>query len=138
MGQFAPHGSIVVHHSGRVLVFEAAGPFNSEAVEALIRAYTPLLEDVKQGGTYAMITVFHRSMLVTPDALTAFDELLGEWRRAGLAPVASAYVAGAEVEGRAIMMPMFAKVFDGFGLFREFFDLAEAEAWVTAELAKSA
>ncbi len=138
MGQFAPHGSIVVHHSGRILVFEAAGPFNSEAVEALIRVYTPLLEDVKQGGTYGMITVFHRSMLVTPDALTAFDQLLGEWRRAGLAPVASAYVAGADVEGRTIMMPMFAKVFEGFGLFRDFVDVRDAEAWVAAELEKSA
>lgn len=131
-------GNVTAHIANRVLCFESTGPFDGELVEAVVRTYEPLIQRLADGGHFAHISVFHRSMIGTPDTLTALDQLLGEWRKSGLSPVANAYVAAPDVEGRSIMMPMFAKVFDGFGLFREFVDLAEAEAWVTAELAKSA
>lgn len=134
MSRFTPHGEMSARLAGRVLHFEVTGPFNVEMVEAVIRAYRPLLQQLADGGPYGHISVFHRSMLATPDTLRALDELLGEWRRSGLAPVANAYVAGADVEGRNIMMPMFAKVFSDFSQFRDFRRIDEAEAWVTDAL----
>ena len=132
---FRPHGDMVAHLDGRILYFDATGPFNGEMVEAVIRAYQPLLQRLADGGPYAHISVFHRSMLITPDALEAFDRLLAEWRRSGLAPVANAYVAATDVEGRNLMMGVFSEVFERFSRFRAFHELAAAEAWIRAELA---
>lgn len=134
MSRFTPHGKLTAHVAGRVLYFESTGPFNVEMIDAVVRAYRPLLQQLADGGPYGHISVFHRSMLATPDTLHAFNELLAEWRRSGLAPVANAYVAADEVEGRNIMMPVFAKVFAGFGPFRDFRHIDEAEAWVTDAL----
>jgi len=128
-------GRITAHIAGRVLFFESAGPFDGEVVEAVIRAYQPLLQRLANGGPFAHISVFHGSMLATPAALDAFDHLLGEWRRSGLSPLANAYVAAADIEGRGQMMPIFAGVFSGFSPFRDFERLEEAEAWVRQRLA---
>lgn len=130
-----PRGHITAHIADRVLFFESTGPFDGEIVEAVIRAYRPLLQRLADGGPFGHVSAFHRSMLATPDALGAFDLLLGEWRRSGLAPVANAYVAPADIEGRGLMMPVFAKVFDGFSPFRNFERFEDAEAWVRQQLA---
>jgi len=126
---------MTAHIADRVLFFESTGPFDGEIVDAVIRAYRPLLQRLADGGPFAHVSTFHRSMLATPDALEAFDQLLGEWRRSGLAPIAHAYVAAADIEGRNVMMPIFANVFSGFSPFREFERFEEAEAWVRQQLA---
>ncbi len=131
----APRGHMTAHIADRVLFFESTGPFDGEIVDAVIRAYRPLLQRLADGGPFAHVSTFHRSMLATPDALEAFDQLLGEWRRSGLAPIAHAYVAAADIEGRNVMMPIFANVFSGFSPFREFERFEEAEAWVRQQLA---
>jgi hypothetical protein len=131
----APRGHITAHIADRVLFFESTGPFDGEIVEAVIRAYRPLLQRLADGGPFAHLSTFHRSMLTTPDALGAFDHLLGEWRRSGLSPIANAYVATADIEGRGLMMPVFAKVFAGFSPFRDFEHFVDAEAWVRQQLA---
>lgn len=131
----SPRGNVTAHIAGRVLFFESTGPFDGEVVEAVIRAYQPLLQRLADGGPFAHVSVFHGSMLATPAALDAFDQLLGEWRRSGIAPIANAYVAAADIEGRSLMMPIFASVFSGFSPFREFDRLEEAEAWVRQRLA---
>jgi hypothetical protein len=135
MSRFQPHGNLTAHVAGKVLYFESTGPFNVEVVDAVVRAYQPLLQRLADAGPFGHISVFHESMLATPDALHAFDALLGEWRRTGLAPLANAYVADADVEGRDIMMPVFAKVFSGFSPFRDFHNIEEAEGWIGAALA---
>jgi hypothetical protein len=138
MIRFEPHGRITAHLSGRVLYFETTGPFNAEIVEAVVRAYQPLVKDISGTGRFGHISVFHRSMLATPDTLESLNLLLGEWRRLGFAPVGNAYVADDAVEGRNIMMPVFAKVFEGFSPFRDFRSIAEAEAWIAGLLADGA
>lgn len=130
-----PSGHITAHIADRVLFFESTGPFDGEVVEAVIRAYRPLLQRLAEGGPFGHVSVFHRSMLATPDAMQAFDHLLGEWRRSGLSPMANAYVVAADVEGRDRMIPVFARIFAGFSPFREFERFDEAEAWVRQRLA---
>lgn len=135
MTRFEPHGRITAHLAGRILFFETTGPFNAEVVEAVVRAYEPLVKSVAGTGRFGHISVFHRSMLATPDTLEALNLLLGEWRQSGFAPIGNAYVADDSVEGRNIMMPVFAKVFEGFGRFRDFHRIADAEAWIAELLA---
>lgn len=130
----SPRGHITAHIAERVLFFESTGPFDGEIVEAVIRAYRPLLQRLAEGGPFGHVSFFHRSMLATPDAMQAFDHLLSEWRHSGLSPVANAYVAPADIEGRSRMIPIFAKVFSGFSPFRDFESFDEAEAWVRQRL----
>lgn len=134
MARFTPHGELSAQLCGQVLYVESVGPFNAEVVEAVVRAFRPVLAQLADAGPFAHISVFHRSMLATPDALASFAALLAEWKRSGLAPMANAYVAGSEVEGSGLMMPVFARAFDGFGQFRAFQRLDEAERWIATAL----
>ncbi|WP_397572856.1 hypothetical protein [Silanimonas sp.] len=63
----ASRGHITAHIADRVLFFESTGPFDGEIVEAVIRAYRPLLQRLADGGPFAHVSTFHRSMLATPD-----------------------------------------------------------------------
>lgn len=135
MTRFQPHGRITAHIAGPILCFETEGPFNAEVVEALLRAYRPLLVELADRGPYGHVTVFHRSMLATPEALHAFGALLAEWRASGIMPAANAYVAEASVEGRGLMMPIYEKLFTGPVPFRTFHTVADAEAWIAEVLA---
>ena len=135
MARFVPHGRITAHLSGPILCFDTVGPFNAEAIQALLRAYRPLLVELSGRGAYGHITTFHGSMLATPDALDAFGGLLAEWRTHGIMPSANAYVADAAVEGRSVMMPIFEKLFAGPVPFRAFHRADEAEAWIGDVLA---
>lgn len=135
MPRFAPHGRITAHVDGPIVCFEACGPFNAEAVEGLLRAYQPLIARLSGVGPFGHITVFHDSMLATPDGMEAFDLLLRDWRQQGILPCANAYVAGPDVVGRAVMMPLFSRLFTGPGPFRDFVAVDEAEAWIREVLA---
>lgn len=134
MARFTPHGELSAQICGKVLYFESVGPFNAEVVDAVVREFRPVLARLADAGPFGHISVFHRSMLATPDALASLAALLAEWKQSGLAPIANAYVAGEAVEGRGIMLPVFARAFDGFGPFRGFHHLDEAEAWIAAAL----
>lgn len=137
MSRFQPHGMITTHIAGKVLYFESTGPFDAEVVDAVVRAYQPLLQRLADGGPFGHVSVFHQSMLATPGALDALEGLLVEWLRSGLAPVANAYVAADDVKGRDVMMPTFARVFSGFSPFRDFRAVDDAERWITDSLAKA-
>jgi len=134
MARFTPHGELSAQICGRVVYFESVGTFNGEVVDAVVRQFRPVLARLADAGSFGHISVFHRSMLATPDALQALAALLAEWKRSGIAPIANAYVASDTVEGRGIMLPVFARAFEGFGPFRGFERLDDAEDWITTAL----
>lgn len=134
MARFTPHGELSAQLLGNVLYFESSGPFNKEVVDAVVRAHRPLLQQAAKAGPYGQISIFHRSMAATPDALQTLADLLAEWKQLGIAPIANAYVAEATVEGRDIMMSVFARAFQAFGPFRGFHRLDDAEDWIRAAL----
>lgn len=137
MTRFQPHGRITAHIAGPILSFETEGPFNAEVIDALLRAYRPLLVELTGRGAYGHVTVFRGSMLATPDALEALGMLLAEWHNHGIMPAANAYVADASVEGRGVMMPVYEKLFAGPAPFRAFHSVEEAEAWIADVLASA-
>ena len=136
-GAFPAHGRVEVHPHGRVVYFDATGPFNAEAVALMRTAYTPIMAAMAMEGPFGHISTFHESMLATPEAFEAFAALLESWRASGILPAVNAYVVAREVEGRNLVLPRYAAAFPSTCRFAAFETLPEAEAWVACELPAS-
>ncbi|QPF71917.1 hypothetical protein G8A07_02555 [Roseateles sp. DAIF2] len=134
-GIFRPHGQVDIWTEGTIVRLEACGPFNREGVLAMGLAMRDLFAGAPVGPRFADILEMHQSLLASPDALEAFTGFLKTMSEAKTAPVAVAFVAAPEVEGRSLMLPIFARIYAEHGReFAAFETLAEAEAWVRARL----
>lgn len=133
---FRPHGAIEFWAEGSVIRIAAEGPFNREAVQAVGLAMHDLFASVPIGQRFADILEFRGSLLASPDALTSFGDFLRAMSAAKTAPVAVAFVVAADVEGRSLMLPIYAKLYAEHGReFAAFETLAEAQAWLRERLA---
>jgi hypothetical protein len=87
-------------------------------------------------GPFANIIVIRRSVVVSQEVLDAFGEFLRANNRAGRGASAVAFVVAPEVEGRSLMLPMFAATYAAAGRrFAAYETEAEADAWVRERLA---
>jgi hypothetical protein len=134
-GVFRPHGQVDIWAEGLIVRLEARGPFNREGVQAMGMAMRDLFASVPVGGRFGDILVMHGSLMASPDALASFEAFLQAMSQAKTAPVAVAYVAAPEVEGRSLMLPIYAEIYARHGRrFAAFEQLADAEAWVREQL----
>ena len=132
-GAFRPHGRIEFWAEGSVIRIAAEGPFNREAVQAVGLAMRDLFVTVPVGPHFADLLEFRGSLLASPDALAAFGDFLHAMSSAKTAPIAVAFVVAPDVEGRGLMLPIFAKLYAEHG--REFSAFeAEAERWLRERL----
>ncbi len=133
-GPFEPHGRIEHWLEGNVLCFEATGPFNVEAIEALGRSREQWLPAAGFTGLFANIAEFRNSVLVTPEGFEAFRRYLG-----GRTSSATAFVIAPDVEGASTMVPLFEREFASLGHpFAAFETRVAAEVWVRATLVRLA
>ncbi|MGQ0712022.1 MAG: hypothetical protein ACT4NV_20010 [Rhodoferax sp.] len=133
---FAPHGRIEVWAEGAFVYYEATGPFNREVIDCLAVAQRDFLLAHPMPGSWASLGVMHHSALIGEEALERYQELMSSPKPAAMAPVATAFVMGAEVEGRSLMAPLYERVYARIGRpFRVFPDLASAQAWLQQQLA---
>ncbi|MDC6167838.1 hypothetical protein PO768_10315 [Paucibacter sp. XJ19-41] len=134
-GIFRPHGQVDIWAEGSIVRLEASGPFNREGVLAMGLAMRDLFASVPIGGRFGDILVMHQSLMASPDALACFEEFLQAMSQAKTAPLAVAYVVAPEVEGRDLMLPIFAKIYARHGRrFAAFERLGDAEAWLREQL----
>jgi len=132
---FRPHGAVEFWAEGSVIRILAEGPFNREAVQAVGLAMRDLFASMPSAGRFADLLEFRNSLLASPDALEAFADFLKAMSAAKTAPVAVAYVVGPQVEGRSLMLPIFAKLYAEHGReFEAFETQAEAEHWLRERL----
>jgi hypothetical protein len=132
-GRFLPHGHIEHWMEGNVLFFEAAGPFNKETVDALIRGRAQWLPAYQLDGPFANLALFRDSVLVTPDAFEAFRSYVSGYTSSG-----TAFVIPSSVEGASTMGPHFERLFASLAHpFRIFGDRDSAEHWIRAALLDS-
>jgi hypothetical protein len=137
-GPFRPHGSVEVWTEGNVVRLDAVGPFNKELVVALGATWTSLLAELPLHGPFASITVVRQSVVISQEVLDAISQFLHANAKAGQGAGAVAFVVAPDVEGRSLMLPMFARTYAAAGRqFAAFTTEAEAEAWVRATLQKS-
>lgn len=138
---FPPHGAVDPAGNpgtgSRVIYIDATGPFNREMVDRIREIYTPAFRELAPQGPFGHISVFHGSMLATPEAFAAFAALLAEWKAMGILPTASAYVVGPDVEGRVFVEAHYRRAWEG-GPFEIFDRRDDAEAWIARMLARPA
>ncbi len=131
--KFAPHGRSQCERRGQLLLLHSQGPFNAEHVQAvapMLRAHgTQLATD----GPWASINIVSASMLATPEAIEMMRRS-AEWSRVELGRVASAFVAGADVEGREIMQIKLRDCYSGVMPVGFFASYADAEAWALEQI----
>lgn len=135
-GPFVAHGRMDLHVTGPLNVIEAYGPFNRELVVAGGIAQEKLdaaLQCMERWGT---ILVFKLSALASQEALEEITRNLKRRIERGLVPAAVGLVFSADVEGGALMTPLFLKAYANAGLrVQAFSSLVEAEEWVQNAIA---
>ena len=75
-GRFMAHGELQVWHHGRLLCYEAGGPFNVEMVDVMSRAVGRLLQSWQPTAPYVCVTWWHGSLLASPEVLEVYHDLL--------------------------------------------------------------
>ncbi len=134
-GPFRPHGHIEVWREGAMVRSRAEGPFNREAVIGLARAMDDLLTQDPPPARFTDLAELSVSMLASPESMDALGRFLSDISRDRPAPVAVAYVVGAEVEGRDLMVPLYDALYRKHGRrFRVFHHLEDALSWLQAQL----
>ncbi|MDN3919522.1 hypothetical protein [Roseateles violae] len=132
---FRPHGRIEFWAEGPVIRIAAEGPFNREAVQAVGLAMRDLFATMPPAPRFADLLEFRGSLLASPDALAAFGDFLAAMSAAKTAPIAVAFVVAPEVEGRSLMLPIFAKLYAEHRRQFSAFETSEAaEAWLRERL----
>lgn len=115
---------------GDLLYYEATGPFNTELIDALAVAQLDILKKITGTRPWASIGCVRHSLLMSPDAMARYGEIMRTPKPEGKTPAATAFVIGPEVEGRDIITPHFVKIYADIGRpMRIFETLDEAEHW---------
>ena len=133
---FRPHGNYAGNLDDCLLRSEVTGPFNLQWMQAYRQAVHPLYAEAAGKGPFAVLTLFHESMMVNMDALQTFSEIVLGFAQEFPQWKGIAFVAAKGVEGRATMDYLFAsKCYGPAGVaYRMFKDIAEAEAWLRKEV----
>jgi len=135
--RFNPHGFINLWPDGRIVHFDVTGPFNVEFTASVATLVDKLYAEVADGGPFAEIVFFRNSMLMPLEALPPLGDTFRIWKARGCAPVATAWVIEAKVEGSFVMLPQFEKIFAEAGQTFKCFDcMDEAEVWLKERLAE--
>lgn len=137
-GRFTPHGWRALDKDGAIAIFHSEGPYNLEMVQALKTARQANEAKYGPGGRQGTITVVHGSLMMSPEALTAFEDYVLSLSIPGQRGLPVAWVVAPDVEGRAVMLPHFERMYAGAGRpWRVFETLDEAMAWLRAQLGAS-
>jgi hypothetical protein len=137
-GRFASHGEIKIRTEGDILHYDAIGPFNIEALQALAAARTQIVTQWRRGRLVAAVVHWHNSALMSPEAFADFEGGLKKFYESTNTPVALAWISAPEVEGMSLMIAKFVDLFARHNVnFRLFEEKEAALAWVNACLARS-
>jgi len=132
---FCAHGIVNMTFDGNLARYEAWGPFNDELVTAYIAIQEQILPEMAAKNRWGDLTVFHVSMMASPSTFAKFAEDLKASALQGLAPYATAFVVGPDVEGGQLMGQLLHKCYSNAGLlFMVFPEVTEAEGWLQTTL----
>ncbi|MES2319879.1 MAG: hypothetical protein V4631_20560 [Pseudomonadota bacterium] len=135
MIKFQPHGAFKTRVEGRILVSDLHGPWNLELVDKWMKVAHPLVKELAATGPHVHITIVTGSLLCPPDALDRLAAVI-VYTTAHMRCIANIVVAAADVEGRALFEPMYARIYEGSPPHALFLDVDSARAWALELLAE--
>ncbi len=116
---FVPHGRFDAYVDGRLVISQVTGPRNKELVDEWALALYSLAKAVCTDGPHGGVAVIHGSMLCPPDAMDALRNVIAYSVR-NMDNVAHVIVADSTIEGRTLLAPVFAKLYEGLVPYRMF------------------
>jgi hypothetical protein len=139
VSRFAAHGLIEIGMKGDILYYTATGPFNEELFDRFAIAQASYLSTLQHPTPWVSIATFLDCALFTPEAIARYTAVMQSPKPHGLAPVATAFVIGPDVEGGKIMAPHFRKIYDSIQRpFTIVSTLEDAQSWARSMLDTSA
>ena len=133
--QFTPHGVVDIWMEGRLMHYEATGPFNTELVDCLAIAQRDYLLATRPHGAWVSVCTVVGNAMSSPDGVARYAEIMAAPKPDNMIPVATAFVIAPEVEGGRIMAPLFTKIYaDIKRPFRIFETMESAQAWAHAQI----
>ncbi len=106
------HGRAEFIVDGRILVIRKAGPFNLEFELAYAADVEEPIRQMEQGGPYAVIALYEKSVLTTPEAMQYLVDRVQKRLPATPQCVGQAIVAARDVEGQTLMKELTQRYFD--------------------------
>jgi len=137
---FKPHGRISHSVIDGILVTDAEGPFNKEAMEAFSKSRrAALLYFGSECRSASSIVRFRESMLMSLEALDSLSaEIRSHVIESNSTSPLLAWVADPDIEGYSFMTYRFERIFFDQGIqCRIFSEIPQAILWVKAMLASS-
>lgn len=132
---YPPHGEFRLRQDGHVVFYEATGPFNLQAVQCLAKARDALVSGQRAATLLAAVVHFRHSVVMAPDAFSAWEQGLKQFAAQGVALAGVAWVALPEVEGFQFLLSRYRAIFDAAQIpFAVFTDLPLACDWVRGRL----
>lgn len=132
---FAPHGSYHATADGNIIEEQTSGPYNLEMARLYGQHAIRLYAELSRAGPFATITVFHGSMLMSPDAFEELRTVIQQLIDTKIVFHAVAHVAEPSVEGVRIMNTKFTALFASLGIpYRMFAHADEARRWIVQML----
>lgn len=136
--QFTPHGVVDIWMEGRLMHYEATGPFNTELVDCLAIAQRDYLLASRPQGLWVSVCTVLGNAMSSPDGIARYAEIMAAPKPDNMIPVATAFVIAPDVEGGGIMAPQFRKIYADIGRpFQIFETMAAAQVWADAMLQRA-
>ncbi len=131
--QFTPHGVVELWMEGRLMHYEATGPFNTELVDCLAIAQRDYLLTTRPQGAWASVCTVVGNAMSSPEGVARYAAIMAAPKPEHMIPVATAFVMAPDVEGARIMAPLFTKIYADIGRpFQIFETMAAAQIWANA------
>lgn len=135
--QFTPHGVVDIWMEGRLMHYEATGPFNTELVDCLAIAQRDFLLATRPQGDWVSVCTVLGNAMSSPEGVARYATIMAAPKPDNMTPVATAFVIAPDVEGGGIMGPLFTKIYADIGRpFQIFETMATAQVWADAMLAQ--
>lgn len=132
---YPPHGEFRLRMEGNLALYEAVGPFNLQAIQALARVRDALMGTLQSDDMVAAVVHFHQSAIMTPDAFTAWGAGLQQLAAKRKAIAGVCWVAQADVEGFHFLLSHYRAIFEQAQIpFHACTDLALALGWAREQL----
>jgi hypothetical protein len=136
--QFTPHGVVELWMEGRLMHYEATGPFNTELVDCLAIAQRDYLVATHPEGAWVSVCNVVNNAMSSPEGIARYAAIMAAPKPGFMTPVATAFVIAPDVEGGRIMAPRFTKIYADIGRpFQIFETMAQAQAWADVQLAQA-
>lgn len=132
---YPPHGEFRLRWDNNLVVYEARGPFNLQAIQGLALAREAFLKTLHSNSRWVAVVHFQRSAIMTADAMQAWEQGLKQLLAQRTNGAALAWVAGQDVEGFHFMLSRYRRVFEEALLPFSFFDdMTAAREWAVQQL----